>query len=264
MHLIDLWSEVDTEVLDGIDPKRFDPKYFWCTPKFKAFQKQQKPFVYLDLDLIAWEKIEPNGHDLCALHYEHSSYEMRNSHKALQVKQDFHMRPEWNLDRDLAYNVACLYFGDNDFKDEYCQTALDFMDGNKIRPVYPDKLWTLSGFTPEILFVEQTLLRVLAEHRKMDVGIFIDAVYDTTRWDFVKDDPGLGRWKYYYPDHQCRFTHLWMYKHAVKSIPVVRVEYVRTLLQAVIHYFPEQINRLQRISAFDTYWEDPLFKQLVS
>lgn len=264
LGILDLWSDVDTQTLDSIDTTRFDPRFFWCTAKFAAFKQQEKPFAYVDLDLIAWQKIEPQNQALRFLHWESTlNSEYDNGH-ALQTPEGYTPPATWSTKRDKAFNVACLYFGDMDFKELYCDHALSFMDGHKVQARDKASLKNLSGFSPEILYVEQTLLHILAEDEGIEYSPFIDAIYDAGRYDFIKDDPNLGRWPYQWPDPKNRFTHLWMYKHAVRNIPMVKAEYVRKLLQCAVDQFPEHIDRLRKIPQLSHYWEDPLFKHIVA
>ena len=56
--ILNLYDEVNTEVLDSFDSSKVNYDMFWATPKFCVMEKQEEPFVIVDTDMVVHLPLE--------------------------------------------------------------------------------------------------------------------------------------------------------------------------------------------------------------
>lgn len=192
--IIDIWDEVNTDVLDQINSNEFNPTLFWSAGKFFAYSKERSPFVMLDTDLIVWRDISPfyESADLYFTHFEsvERSY-WYTRRKDLNKPINYHFKKAWHWNDTLAYNNAITYFGKQEFTNYYIEEAMRFMRNNGSNILFS------KAETPEILFVEQRLLAMCAKEKNLVAQPFINAVWSPAKSRFVKHDTKLGEWMFF-------------------------------------------------------------------
>ena len=163
-----LFNDINTSVLNR--SYKINSEFFWAYSKILAQRATKGPTVIFDLDFRLFRDISKLGfftYDLGAFCVESISdkYYYYSPEKCLEdivINREF----EWD---NYALNVCCLYIKDNNFKNTYCDYALDYMyqwtNNNKI------KNWNYGENF--ILFAEQYMLAQFAKKLNKQVGVLL-------------------------------------------------------------------------------------------
>jgi hypothetical protein len=90
---------------------------------------------------------------------------------------------DWNYNwGEHALNVSFLFLNDNNFKNEYCELAIEYMKSKygKISKKLPFK-----EKTKHILFAEQHMLNELVKIKNKQVKVLIDNFYNVDNLNYV-------------------------------------------------------------------------------
>jgi len=171
--ILDLFDEVNDTLLD--QEVLIDKDIFWAAGKIMAQRETKGPTLTLDLDFWLFSDIEKLGvfdSDVSCLWVE-------------EINDEYYQRPEialrnsglgWNYGWGThALNVSFLYLRDEEFKNEYCDIAIDYMKSkyNKI-----PKGLSFKEKTKHILFAEQYMLNELVKLKDKRVKVLVDDFYD--------------------------------------------------------------------------------------
>lgn len=167
--ILPLFHYVNTSVLNK--SYKIDPEHFWAYSKILAQRATKGPTIVFDLDFRLFNKIDQIDffkYDVGAFSMESISgkyYYSTPQHCLENIVTD--MKFDWD---EYAVTVCCLYIKDNDFKNKYCDWALDYMyqwtynhknDSNKYGENY-------------ILFAEQYMLAQMIKRYNKKIGVIIN------------------------------------------------------------------------------------------
>jgi len=176
-----LWDEVKSTIPDDLDG--INPKMFWAAGKLFALKATPCPLLMLDTDFIAWQLPELSE-GIVAAHTEELS---PNIYPPIT---QFKMQ-DYSFDKSFNYgvrplNTAFLYLCGDDFKRYYVDNAIDFMKSAQ----------KSDDYLTYMVYAEQRLLAILAEHKKIKVGTLFE----------LKD-----------VHVQQRYTHIWGAKQVLRD-----------------------------------------------
>lgn len=157
MGILDLWDNVNTEVLDR-KQYEFNEEAFWASAKLKVINELTAPFVVIDLDLFIKQKFIPENYwkaDVVGNFMEVTSKHYPEPYK-LRKYMDL---PDYDWD-DKAINVAFLYINNEKLRGIYAQTALKWMN------VMTKKGGEINGLN--MVFCEQKLLWQLIKEMNLE------------------------------------------------------------------------------------------------
>ena len=174
----------DFDIEELQEYEEIDYNMFWAGAKLFALKSQISPIAMIDLDMIVWNNIQKllSDKEIASIHNEPLD------NNVYKDKHYFNMKRDYEFDKDfdwevLPSNTAFLYIKDNEFKNYYCDTAIDFM----INCAKDDDILSY------MVFAEQRLLSICA--KKMNKNI-----------DYLIQFPqAIG--------NQDNFTHIWGYKN---------------------------------------------------
>jgi hypothetical protein len=167
LHLFD---EVNDTLLNE-DVNKIDKKFFWAMGKIKAQRFVKGPTLTMDLDFRIFDDLTKFGafeDDITCLWIEQID-ELSYYHpiKALGFTD---LRWDYNW-TDKALNVSFLYIKNDEFKNLYCDTALEYMRASYKRFPIPSNKWEKNK---PILFAEQYMLYQLAIKENQKIKLLID------------------------------------------------------------------------------------------
>ena len=181
LGVLNLFDEVNDSILN----RRYgiDPKIFWAYSKILAQRSVDGPTITFDLDFRIFTDISKIGFfdgDVSCLmletitdKYFYSSHE--KCLNGVQIDDKF----PWD---DKALNVCLLYFGDNDFKNLYCDWVIDYM----YQVSFNYKNLNENVGDNFILFAEQYMLNQLANRENKTVRLLVDDYQEGPLPSYVK------------------------------------------------------------------------------
>jgi len=162
-----------------------NPEIFWAAGKILALHAHKSPCVMLDYDLIVVKSIHEiiEDFDVVALHPEelHSEFYLKPELLKLPDGYEFPEQFDWDI---KPLNTAFLYLRDPDFKHNYAQHALDFMNNNG---EYPKE------FISQMVFAEQRMLAMTAAMYKQKIGWLLNDPFELSNrhiihlWGFKQE-----------------------------------------------------------------------------
>ena len=168
-----LFQEINTSVLNK--SYKINPDVFWAYSKILAQRATKGPNVLFDLDFRLFRDLrEINffSYDVGAWSIESitNKYYYNSPQHSLEnivINKDF----DWD---EFAITVCLLYIKDNDFKNLYCDWALDYM----YQWTYNHKNDNNNYGENFILFVEQYMLAQLIKKNGKKIGTVIEDFQD--------------------------------------------------------------------------------------
>ena len=198
-----LFNEVNTSMLNK--SYKINPKFFWAYSKILAQRATKGPTVIFDLDFRLFQDLSKLGffnYDVggfCVESIEGKYYYSKPEEilKGIVIGKDFN----WD---GYSTNVSCLYIKDNDFKNMYCDYALDYM--YQWTSLYKEAEYCENY----ILFVEQYMLSQLINKHNKKVAVLINDIQDGNLPHYCVD---LGitlensnNYFYHYGNHKKNFV----------------------------------------------------------
>lgn len=212
--LIDLFDEVDTDLLNGLNnDDSINPAQFWTSGKIISICNEKPPFIFMDLDLILKNHIPEwfKRYDVIHTHWEMCRGPLFINHWQLQ---------EYNLDipnfneRMLIPNTSFLYVNDQKVLDKYLDLHLKIVK-QKYDKV-PDWLWLMSD--QHILgYVLRELNTNVADIQNEIYIQFCDEYHDEGKVGHVPKWIPLGSVKK--QDPQLPYEHVWLDKAHIINNP---------------------------------------------
>lgn len=165
-----LWDVVDTKTLSSVD--RVNRKHFYAASKIKVMRTLQAPYIIMDADFIMrsnrlqLEELEPYG--LVTYMIENDRFypdAMKTPYKEMNEQEGI----EWV--KGFALNVAWTYMGSAQLQKEFTRICWKWM--NELDPWQYD----IGFIESEMMYVEQGLIKQLADKLKLKVGLLTDLTH---------------------------------------------------------------------------------------
>lgn len=214
--LLDLWDGgVDNTTLDQI-PESVNQTIFWAGSKLYALRAEPAPVAMVDTDIIIWKALgQKMRGPLTVLHRE-DLIDCYLPKEYLKIRPGYKFDPEWSW-RVRPCNTAFAFFRDQEFKDSYTRSAIDFMTGNDEYPM---------EMVSQMVFAEQRLLAMEANKYGLKINTLVD-------------DP-------YQSDNDI-FTHLWGAKNIARRDPDQCDSLVRAMMNKIKELDPKIYEKLQHV-----------------
>lgn len=185
LGLLDLYDEVDTEVLESI-PDDINQEIFWAGAKLFALRAEPAPVAMVDTDLVVWKSLEGLLHSPLTVLHREDFLDCYVRKEDLKIRSGYSFDPQWDWSVRPC-NTAFACFLDEDFKDRYADKAVDFMRGNGEYAM---------EMVSQMVFAEQRLLAMEAVKSALEIGTLVD--------DPFQEDNEI-------------FTHLWGAKNIARQ-----------------------------------------------
>ena len=225
--LEDIWDLGIDISLDDINDK-IDSNIFWAAGKLYALKNQKSPCVMMDTDFIVWENVENilNNTELSVIHKEKIVKEVYPNKDYFKFKDGYYLDNEldWTV---LPSNTAFMYISNDEFKDYYTATAIDFM--NNISNGY-DRIVNM-------VFAEQRLISMCAKRKNIE----------------IKEIMSLEN---LFSNKQILFTHTWGYKKEMKDNFKKRKDFCMRCMNRIIRDYPEYEDIIGNIDNLKEYYNE--------
>lgn len=213
--------------LDNISD-RIDSNIFWAAGKIYALKSQKYPCVMMDTDFIVWENVDDilNNTELSVIHKEKIIEEVYPSKEYFKFKSGYYLDREWDW-TVLPSNTAFMYISNNEFKEYYTETAIDFMSN-------------LSNSYNKIInmvFAEQRLISMCAKRKNIE----------------IKEIMSLEN---LFSNNQKLFTHIWGYKKEMKHNFNKRKDFCMRCIKRIIKDYPEYEDVIANIDNLKDYYNE--------
>jgi hypothetical protein len=227
MGILDLWDNINTEVLDKKQYK-FNKEAFWASAKLKVIKELEAPFIIIDLDLFIKSRFIPEDYwqqdavgnfmEITTKHYP-EPYQIR---KYMELPKF-----EWD---EKAINVAFLYINNESLRKEYSDMALEWME------TMTEKGGVINGLN--MVFCEQKLLWELIKKYNLNSKFLFNQTLICHKDEWI--DNGLGI-----------FSHNDQYDYAVHFGPdkrrtEERPDYYRECTQDILETFYKHFPHLSK------------------
>lgn len=242
---LDLYNDVNIDLLDSSSVNTINPLTFWAGGKIFAVREEHTPFVMLDLDLFLTDDIKDQfkGHDIVFSHYETLTHPIYPNPKDIRGSYEL-PDYDWSL---LPGNVCITYFGNEGYKDVYTREAIRYMRSHDRKEDIHAKN------TSRMVFAEQRLLTCVANDMDIPFKPLIKDIYNSHD-SFVKyngRDLNTGEEPHWFNLGNSNIAempihHTWGYKKMLinKGLKLIYVEQLQDLIKKD---FPE----------YQKYLEDP-------
>lgn len=220
-----IWNSGMDVSLDNIH-KDIDSDLFWAAGKIYSLKNQKSPCVMIDTDFIVWKSIENmiKESSICIIHKEPINDEVYPNKEYFVMKDDYTFDPCWDWSV-LPCNTAFTYIKNENFKNYYTKSALDFIRN----VVFGNNRIT------NMVFAEQRLISMCAE--KMNIKIHELMSLET-----------LSK------NGQNYFTHLWGYKNELRRNYNKRENFCVNCINRIIKDFPEYEDIIANMNELKQYY----------
>ena len=232
LGILNYWDDVDTDVLETFYIENPDINYtaFWSAPKFACYLANTAPFICLDTDLIVWKYLKFDRNlDFAFAHYEtvergDISYPPLSK---INTPKDFKILKHSNEKfRHFALNMSLCYFGNEKFKQEFAEKALEFMRRNNVEAKERYAV-------PELLYAEQRLPLAILLKRKLKFAPIIDAVWSPKQFRLIQSEFNHN---WFFSDlnyGNAPWTHVWFHKKYLAQNIEANTEYCEKLREKI-------------------------------
>lgn len=220
-----LWDGGMHALLDAI-PDDVNPIPFWAAGKLYALSAMRAPCVMIDTDFIVWKPLAPllNGLDAAAIHREDIMPDIYPGPQAFAKSHGFDLSAfDWSVQ---PLNTALAYFGSDDFRRYYAETAIRFI---RSAPEADDVLTYM-------VFAEQRLLAMCAAKKRVRAAA-------------LSNLPAL-----FGGAQQGYFTHIWGFKQQMRDEPALCEDFCRRCASRLRRDFPDAADRLCAVPALVPYF----------
>ncbi|NLK94108.1 MAG: hypothetical protein GX275_02790 [Clostridiales bacterium] len=213
---------IDTS-LDNI--KNINPKLYWAAGKIYALKNEEAPIVMMDTDFIVWNKLNcfKNEKGIYVIHKEHLDNKIYPDIKDIVLNNKYKINKSFDY-TELPCNTAFVYIGNNDFKNYYVDTSIDFMQNVNIG----------NDTIRNMVFAEQRLISLCAKFLNYN----INSIYEL---------------EYLEQNTQKDFTHIWGYKQEMRKSYVVKREFCIKCINRILKDYPEYKKLILNIKEFKDY-----------
>lgn len=222
-----IWNLGIEVSLDYID-EGINSNVFWAAGKIYALRNQEAPSAMIDTDFIVWESIQDvlKSNDLAIIHKEEIIGEVYPYKNYFKMKSEYKFDEQWDWSI-LPCNTAFTYISNNDFKEYYTKSSIEFMRNldsgkNKIT---------------NMVFAEQRLISMCA--KKMNININ----------EMMSLEKLFSR-------EQTLFTHTWGYKNLMKNNFSKRKSFCIKCINRIIKDYPEVEEVIANIKELQYYYNE--------
>jgi hypothetical protein len=184
MGILDLWDNVNTEVLDK-NEYGFNENAFWASSKLKVINTLKAPFAIIDLDLFIKQKFIPDTYWKSDVIGNFMEVTTKHYPEPYQLRKYMDL-PDYDWD-DKAINVAFLYINNEKLRGIYAQTALEWMN------VMTEKGGEINGLN--MVFCEQKLLWQLIKKMKLEHKYLFDETLVCYKDEWLPNGLGIYPFK---------------------------------------------------------------------
>ena len=227
MGLDKIWDLGIDISLDDINYK-IDSNIFWAAGKLYALRAQKSPCVMIDTDFIVWESVENilNDTEVSVIHKEKIVKEVYPDKDYFKFKNGYSLDEEldWSV---LPSNTAFMYISNEEFKNYYITSAIDFMNNLDCGD---DKITNM-------VFAEQRLISMCAKRKNIEIN------------EIMTLDNLFSR-------KQKLFTHTWGYKKEMRSDFNKRREFCIRCIIRIIKDYPEYEEIISSIEPLKGYYAE--------
>ena len=218
-----LWNLGIEERLENI-PDTINPRVFWAAGKLYALKEEDAPIVMMDTDFIVWKPIY-NLIDIGTINVIHREELIKDVYPGVE---GFKMDSLYNDFDKLNWivrpcNTAFSYIDDDEFKEYYTNTAIDFMLSAK-------------GDNPltYMVFAEQRLMAMCALNKEKHIKSIcsVDKLFSNT---------------------QEIFTHIWGHKRHLRENTLSREKFCLKCINRIKGDYPEVYSTIKNIDTFKRY-----------
>lgn len=222
-----IWNLGIDIALDDISDK-VNSNIFWAAGKLYALKGQKSPCVMIDTDFIVWESIED-----ILINSEVSVIHKENIIEAVYPnKEYFRFKNGYSLDENfdwtvLPSNTAFAYISNEDFKDYYVKSAIDFMNNLDCND---DKITNM-------VFAEQRLISMCAKRKNIEINeiMSLDNLFS---------------------NNQNLFTHTWGHKREMRNDFNKRRDLCTRCIIRIIKDYPEYESLISNIEVLKEYYDE--------
>ena len=201
---------------------------FWAAGKLYALKEQKSPCVMIDTDFIVWESIED-----ILINSEVSVIHKENIIEAVYPnKEYFRFKNGYSLDENfdwtvLPSNTAFAYISNDNFKDYYVKSAIDFMNNLDCND---DKITNM-------VFAEQRLISMCAKRKNIEINeiMSLDNLFS---------------------NNQNLFTHTWGHKREMRNDFNKRKDFCIRCIIRIIKDYPEYESLISNIEVLKEYYDE--------
>ena len=227
MGLDKIWDLGIDISLDDINYK-IDSNIFWAAGKLYALRAQKSPCVMIDTEFIVWESVENilNDTEVSVIHKEKIVKEVYPDKDYFKFKNGYSLDEEldWSV---LPSNTAFMYISNEEFKNYYITSAIDFMNNLDCGD---DKITNM-------VFAEQRLISMCAKRKNIEIN------------EIMTLDNLFSR-------KQKLFTHTWGYKKEMRSDFNKRREFCIRCIIRIIKDYPEYEDVISSIESLKRYYNE--------
>jgi hypothetical protein len=155
-----LWDEIRVTVPDDLEG--INPLMFWAAGKLFALRETPAPLLMLDTDFIAWN-LPPLSDRITCAHRESLNHDTYPPVERFKMNETYKFNTDYNYSA-LPLNTAFLYLPDNDFKQYYVNSSVDFMKSAK----------PCGDYLCYMVYAEQRLLAMCAEYKNQKANTILD------------------------------------------------------------------------------------------
>ncbi|WP_297994907.1 DUF6734 family protein [uncultured Clostridium sp.] len=222
-----IWNLGIDIALDDISDK-VNSNIFWAAGKLYALKEQKSPCVMIDTDFIVWESIED-----ILINSEVSVIHKENIIEAVYPnKEYFRFKNGYSLDENfdwtvLPSNTAFAYISNDNFKDYYVKSAIDFMNNLDCND---DKITNM-------VFAEQRLISMCAKRKNIEINeiMSLDNLFS---------------------NNQNLFTHTWGHKREMRNDFNKRKDFCIRCIIRIIKDYPEYESLISNIEVLKEYYDE--------
>ena len=225
--LEDIWDLGIDISLDNINDK-IDSSVFWAAGKLYALKTQKFPSAMMDTDFIVWENVEDIliNEEVSVIHKEKIVEEIYPNEEYFKFKDGYSLSKEldWTV---LPSNTAFMYISNNEFKNYYTKTAIEFMNN----------LSNNDNRIVNMVFAEQRLISMCAKIKNIP----------------IKEIMSLEN---LFSNKQKLFTHIWGYKKEMKDDFRKRKDFCIRCINRIIRDYPEYEDIIYNIETLKGYYNE--------
>ena len=184
-NLLELFDEIDTDVLDEYNKLNVNAGKFWTSGKSIAIGNQEAPFLFLDNDFIVKSKLPDwvYDYDLVHTHWEIQRGDFFVSHD--MVNELGYEIPNFNQNM-LMPNTSFVFMNNDELRKAYLKSHLHIV--NRKHKKIPEWLWLLT---------DQGIMGYEARNLNCKVASIEDKIY-------------LSYWESHDLKKACGYTPMWV------------------------------------------------------
>lgn len=250
LNILNLWDFVDTKELSAGD--KVNRRAFWAASKLKCIRNIEAPFIMIDCDLYfkrkSFELDDLLQFDIVVNQIEEGAnvYPSIRDRILSGIVNQYPIKYGWRTTH--SPNVSFLYIKDEFFRNEYAETAWEWMD-DLSRRFWDDP--DLNG--KYMIFCEQKLLKEISDLRGMKMAALSHNFYFNERRKIEKLPDSYGT---FFLDGTLDYFHLHNKKISVLSDKNLFLDIRSDIIQSIID--------LDSFNTKDLFWIIQKNKKIIS